>query len=430
MTRLVCFSLLVCVAACNAPNRTDPVTGKEFYSPVAGDYASQDRNIRARFIMETRLANEGGLLPEPAIQSACQDVFDRVAAAVPPEHRRGFQYHFVLTAAPDVNAYTYGGGRVHCHLGLLARCRDEAEFASVVAHEIGHNSHDHVSQGIGRQERAVSILNFGRGIPGQGVLARVGGLIASVALVQHTREEEREADQRAIEYLFAAGYDPDGAARFFEAMERDFGGRGAQFLQTHPFPRNRVKTIRATIAARGGAPAGSMRSSPAFDAAVRRARVILPYYDSLYGALGGDDIAAVHAAADKGIAALPNHAAFHFWKGLATDASKEPKAALGAVRRAAALDDTNVLIPLVHGAMELSAHNYPRAEGAASNAIRIIPALPAPYLVRGVARLGLGRKSEAFGDFDRAVSLLPEGDRRQLVDAIREQVPEYEYKKG
>jgi predicted Zn-dependent protease len=275
----------------------------------------------------------------------------------------------------------------------------------------------------------VSILGFGRGIPGHGIFARVGGLIAGVALVQHTRDEERQADRLAVEYTLAAGYDADGAARFFEAMEADFGRElrrgGPQFLQSHPYPANRVRALREDIAARGGVPGGSIARTDEFDAALARARAVLPFYADLDAALGGDDLAKVEAAADRGIAALPQHAAFHFWKALARDAAGDGPAALTSVRRAGELDATNVLIPLVGSVLEFGAGELAAAEAAATRAIAIVPALPAPYIVRGFARKAAGRPAEAHADFDRALALVPDEERAELRARIREQDPSY-----
>ena len=417
------FAALLLLAAC----QSDPVTGKRYYSPLGNDYASQDRFIRENFIAELRVAADGGLLPEPEVAAACAEIFERVAAAVPAEHRRGFTYHFALSASPDVNAYTYGGGRVHCHLGLLARCNDAAEFAGVMAHEIGHNSHDHFGQGLGRERIAGSVLGIGgiAGRPGRKLFESIGGLVAGVTLVQHTRAQEKEADVRAVEYTLRAGIDPDGTARFFEGMERDFGDSGREFFQTHPNPGNRVKSIRDHVAERGGTPPAALRSTPAFDAALARAREVLPYYERLNAALAGDDPEAVGEAAAAGSLALPHHAAFHFWLGVVHEAAGDRDLALQRLRAAAALDRTNVLIPVVWSVVELSAKNWTEAELAASRALAILPYLPQAYLVRGLARMRLGRTEEAFRDFDTTLELLPKGERRELEEALKANVPGY-----
>jgi predicted Zn-dependent protease len=420
--RFLLFLLLV-VAAC----QSDPVTGKAYYSPLGNDYVSQDSHIRRYFLTEQMLVRDGGLLPEPEMEAACREMFDKVVAALPPEHRRDFRFHFYLTTAPDVNAYTYGGGRIHCHLGLIARVNDAAEFAGVMAHEIGHNSHDHIGQGLGRQSIASPFVGLGglAGRPGR----QLAQSIAGITLVQFTRKQERQADDRAVDYAIAAGIDPDGVARFFAGMEQDFGEdirKQPQFMQSHPYPENRVAEIRARIqSVPGGATPDTVRTTPAFDAAIRRAREILPFYLALHEALRGEDLAPLLAAATAGTAALPHHPQFHFWKGVAYEADGERELALEALRRADELDKGNLMTPLLHCHIELAEGHYAEAEQAAGKVIAIVPAVPSAYLVRGAARARQGDLEAAYGDFDRALALTPSSQHERAYEVIRSYAPDY-----
>jgi predicted Zn-dependent protease len=415
--------LLLVVAAC----QSDPVTGKSYYSPLRNDYASQDRHIRRYFLTEQMLVRDGGRLPEPAMEAACLEMFERVVAAVPAEHRRDFQFHFYLTTAPDVNAYTYGGGRIHCQLGLVARVNDAAEFAGVMAHEIGHNSHDHIGQGLGRQSIASPFIGLGSlaGRPGR----QLAESIAGITLVQFTRKQERQADDRAVDYTFGAAIDPDGVARFFAGLERDFGAdlrQQPQFMQSHPYPENRVKQIRARIrSVQGGEPPETLRSTPAFDAAIRRAREVLPFYVALHKALRGEALEPLLAAANAGVAALPHHPQFHFWKGTVHEASGERAPALAELRRADELDRDNLLTPLLLCHLELVEGNYAEAEQAAAKVIAIVPAVPSAYLVRGAARVRQGEIEAGYRDFDHAIALTPSPQRERAYEVIRSYAPDY-----
>jgi predicted Zn-dependent protease len=405
--------LLLLLTAC----KTDPVTGDSYYSPLGNDYASQDAFVRQNFLTEVLIAREGGLLNEPEVVAACREAFDRVAAAVPPEHRRDFRYHFLLTASPDVNAYTYGAGRVHCHLGLLARCRDMAEFAGVMAHEIGHNSHDHFGQTLGRASIGSTFTSLGglAGLPGRKLTEGLGGLVA----VQFTRGQEREADDRGVDYTRAAGIDPDGLARFFEGMERDFGSKGAQFFETHPHPENRVRAIRERIGAPG---APFLRSTPRFDAALKRAREILPYYTRLGEASLKEDPREWLAAADAGATALPRHATFHFLRGVALLELDDRAGARAALRTATSVNLGNFLVPFVWSALEFEARDWAASEEGATALLEIVPVMPHGYFFRGIARIKQGREADGRRDLETLLALTPEKDRAKVQEQIRQQV--------
>lgn len=412
--------LVLALAACH----TDPVTGKAYYSPLGNDFAAQDRYIRENFLTQLQVANDGGLLPEPGIFIACHRIFERVVAGVPEEHRRGFTYTLYLSPSPEPNAYTYGGGRIHVSLGLLARCHDASEFAGVLAHEIGHNSHDHVGQAMGRAAVAGTFTRIGSiaGAPGRKLTEGLGGIV----LVQFTRSQEREADDRAVDYAAAAGFDPEGSARFFETMEKEFGNEGAELFQTHPHPGNRVEAIRRR-AARTPRAAPSAPDDASFAAALARAREILPYYEALFDALVAEDREALGRAATAGIAALPHHAQFHFFSGLALAAEDQPDASLVELRWAAALDDTDVLIPFVLATAEFARGNWREAEAAATQTLALVPVMAGPYLVRGVARVKQGRVDEGYADLDLVMKGSTSAQRKKILAELAEQVPDYRW---
>ncbi|MHC4222697.1 MAG: M48 family metalloprotease [Planctomycetota bacterium] len=424
MRRLLLLVLLT-AAAC----KSDPVSGRLYYSPLGSDFESQDKYVREHFVTELMIAQDGGVLPEPQINAVCRKIVGQVLKGVPKDHRREFRYSFILQASSQVNAYTYGAGRLHCHLGLIARCQDASEFAGVMAHEVGHISHDHFGQRLGRSSLAESILSPFR-IPGPRLLHRFGSSVAGFVLVQHTRSQEQESDDRAVDYAVAAGFDPDGLARFFEGMERDFPGEagGPQLFQTHPYPANRVKKIRKRIEQdHGGVAPEAVRTFPEFELAAARARRILPFYETLEEALTKDDAEKVIAAADAGIASLPHHPAFHFWRGLAFETKEEHEPALASLRQAARLDKTNLLIPYVLGVVEITAENYAEAEAAASATLALVPVLAAPYMMRGVARYKMGRKEEANEDFDLLIGSSRGRQREEILEKIRTHAPEYTF---
>jgi len=431
--RLLLLAALFLPGSC--ANQTDPVTGEGYFSPIGNDYESQLKYVQGQFITQIVTVQDGGNLTEPEILAACQEIFDRIVEAIPPEHRRNFRFDLKLSASPSINAYTYGAGFVRANLGLLARCGDASEFAGIVAHELGHNSHDHVGQSIGRAVLSQEVLGLGgiAGTPGRLIGNFVGGDLARFTLTQYTRSQETAADQLAVVYTTDAGIDPDGLARFFGRLETEEskGVRKPQLFQSHPYSGNRVAAIREQIAATPGTDAATLiKQTDAFAKASERARFILPYYESLNTALQGSDTDAALAEVARCEKALPTHAAFPFWAATILSSQDKPAEAVVAIRRATALDDgANFLIPLMQATLELETRNPLRAERAADRLIKIMPALPHGFLLRGLARLAVDRNKEARADFDQALRRVPtKRDRRGLEEKIRERLPDYKFK--
>src|SRR6187401_1308791 len=53
-------------------------------------------------------------------------------------HRKNLKFHFKVVDSPVVNAFAIPGGYVYFTRGIMAHFNNEAEFAGVLGHEIGH----------------------------------------------------------------------------------------------------------------------------------------------------------------------------------------------------------------------------------------------------------------------------------------------------
>ena len=60
---------------------------------------------------------------------------------------------FILLASPQLNAFAAPGGIIGVNGGLLLHAHTEAEYASVMAHELAHLSQRHFARGLEAQKR-------------------------------------------------------------------------------------------------------------------------------------------------------------------------------------------------------------------------------------------------------------------------------------
>jgi predicted Zn-dependent protease len=151
--------------------------------------------------------------------------------------------------------------------GLLQYLENEAQFAFVMGHEMGHVAARHSAQ---RQSRAtvgsagVGILGVASEVLGLGA---VGGLAVGAAgagtqliLLSYDRGQELQADELGTLYMARAGYDPREAVRSHEVLNRAIDAylanlgqrRGdpsamSQILSTHPRHEQRVAELQAYI---------------------------------------------------------------------------------------------------------------------------------------------------------------------------------------
>jgi len=137
------------------------------------------------------------------------------------------------------------------NLGMIKLIGDDAdEFAALLGHEAGHLGKGHFQTGQTRTktiEAIGSLLGAGlgmAGIPAGGVIADFG-----VQLVESSfsRAQEREADAAGLEYMMAAGFNPEGAIRIHEKMLQVSKGSVLPFLSSHPSNAERIENLKALI---------------------------------------------------------------------------------------------------------------------------------------------------------------------------------------
>jgi len=163
----------------------------------------------------------------------------------------GYPYSFTLVNDKSINAFALPGGPTFVHTGLVAAADNEDQLAGVIAHEIAHVALRHGTNQVSKANliRLPAMLAgaaAGQGIAGQ--LAQLGiGLGANSVLLKYSRSAETQADALGARLMARAGYNPLEAARFFEKLEAEGGGRGPQFLSSHPNPGNRMRDIQAEI---------------------------------------------------------------------------------------------------------------------------------------------------------------------------------------
>lgn len=174
-----------------------------------------------------------------ALQSEINRIGQRLAAA---SSRPNLPYTFQVVEDRSVNAFATMGGFVYINTGLIARAENEAELASVIAHEISHISERHAVN----QMRNVALsqgLMSAAGI-NRNTMVQLGVQLAFN--LPYSREAESDADRLGLKTLQEAGYAPIAMVNFMKKLARQ-GQSTPEFLSTHPDSAQRVAAISREI---------------------------------------------------------------------------------------------------------------------------------------------------------------------------------------
>ena len=166
------------------------------------------------------------------------------------------EFHFYIVKDSSINAFAVPGGFISVHTGLLLATQSEAEFASVMAHEIAHITQRHIPRMIADAQRttlpamasvlAAVLLGAGGHPGGDAAIALTTATVAQREL-NFSRAFEEEADRLGMNTLARAHFDPRAMPAFFEQLQnfnRHNESSLPEFLRTHPVTVNRIADSR------------------------------------------------------------------------------------------------------------------------------------------------------------------------------------------
>jgi predicted Zn-dependent protease len=108
----------------------NPVTGKNEIVTM-----SEEQEIQMGKEADPQIIAQFGLYDNKEMQQ----YIDRIGQQmVQVSHRKNIKYQFKVIDAEFINAFAVPGGYVYFTRGIMAHFNNEAEFAGVLGHEIGH----------------------------------------------------------------------------------------------------------------------------------------------------------------------------------------------------------------------------------------------------------------------------------------------------
>ena len=163
---------------------------------------------------------------------------------------------FFLIDNKLINAFAGPGGRLAVFTGLVLATQNEAELASVMAHELAHVAQRHLPRMMDRARQRqlpttagiIAAILLG-GQVGAAAMAATSGAALSDQL-RYNREFEREADALGLMILTKAGYPAAAMMDFLGRLDQEnrLQAVGApEYLRTHPLTQNRLALVEGRL---------------------------------------------------------------------------------------------------------------------------------------------------------------------------------------
>lgn len=207
--------------------------GDRFWGWLGG---SQEREIQIGRQISLEIEQQAKMVDDPIVT----EYINRVGQQLVLHSDAKIPFTIRVIDSDEVNAFALPGGFFFLNKGLILAADNESELAGVMAHEIAHVAARHAMENQGKGQMLgiglIAGIIFTGGVAGA-VLQNTAGLAQALAFFSFSRAAEEEADRLGVQYLYAAGYDPNGMATMFEklaAQSKSKPSTISRLFTTHP----------------------------------------------------------------------------------------------------------------------------------------------------------------------------------------------------
>lgn len=229
-----------------APNKLPiEIADYDFTKEIGSDYKPTTEDEKKLWEEADKLEadfkkNSSKIIDDPELNAYVKEVLCKVIG-----NERCAPIRLYLVRTTQFNALMAANGMMQVWSGLLIRMRDEAQLASILAHEYAHYVRRHSLQSMILAKNIESTTY----VPYVGLfatLSSVGSLFA------FSREMESEADRLALEYIYEAGYKPQSSSDVWKQLleESELNEEKEKknnlltsFFSTHPTSEDRMQIL-------------------------------------------------------------------------------------------------------------------------------------------------------------------------------------------
>lgn len=358
----------------------NPVTGEKQFMLVS---EAQEVQIDKEYSPH-QLSSDYGTLQDKNLDTYIGNVGKKIA---PHTQRPNMPYSFQGVNATYVNAYAFPGGTIAATRGILLKLDNEAEFAALLGHELGHVNARHTAQQMSKGQLASIGLAVLTGYMGTTKYASymelaqmLGQLGAGALLASYSRDNERQADSLGNQYMVEAGYNTQGFVGLMEMLNSLSGHRSAGFTDilfaTHPMSDERYRTAIETARSKYQSSQSSTMGRERYMDNTSRLR-------AMKGAIEKMQKGEMSMARKK-----YGEAELHFQSAL----QQAPQDYAGLLMMSKCL---------------LAQKKESQAQRYADKAKQIYPGEPQAFHLSGFAKVSRGKFSSAYQDFKRYDQMLP-----------------------
>lgn len=241
------FVIIFMFLAC-ATTDLKPVTEQGFA------YKDDEKRLWIRSQEEQDILNNSSLLYK---NRKVEEYLNAIASELyTQEVYKNIPFKILVIKDPHFNAFAFPNGVVYIHTGILARAENEAQIATLLAHEMTHCTHRHTVKNFRSIKNkaavfaTIQVTTAGIGGGVGDIISSLGSIGTLAAVTGYSRELESEADTIGLRLVVNAGYDPREAPKLFMHLKEELKEEKISesfFFGSHPRLEERIQNYEHLI---------------------------------------------------------------------------------------------------------------------------------------------------------------------------------------
>lgn len=343
-------------------------------------------------------------------------------------HRPQMPYSFRAVNATYVNAYAFPGGSIATTRGILVELENEAEFAGLLGHEIGHVNARHSASRMSQGMLAGALLTgVGAALKSSdygdyaGLVESVGGLGAGALLAHYSRDNEREADALGMEYMTRAGLNPKGMAGLMKVLLEQSKHKPSaleMMFATHPLSQERYDTAsQQAVSQYRQAIKMPLNRERYMDNTVKL-RQIKPAIEAMQNgeqAMGKESYNDAEQQFNQALVKAPDDYAGLVMMAKCQVALERPLKAQNYADQAKRIYPQEAQAHQVSGVSKLVRKQFSSAYEDFDNYERYLPGNPQTIFLKGITLEGMQDRKAAAQEYQRYLNEVSQGDQAQYA---------------
>lgn len=204
-----------------------------------------EKEIKIGEAVSRQIEEQYKIVTDVDVNERVEQILDRIVAIC---DRKDLVYFIKVIDEDIMNAVSLPGGYIYVFKGLIDHVETDDELAGVIAHEVGHITAKH---SIKRMQASYgALLAQILSTQANGNIAGGVGFALTSLFLEHSQQDEFQADRLSVKYLKKAGYNPEGIGGFLAKLQEEQEKAPVQpysYWRTHPHLPQRIAVVNQEV---------------------------------------------------------------------------------------------------------------------------------------------------------------------------------------